>query len=151
MRFMILRKSDNNMETGTLPSKQLLAAVGRYNDDLRRAGVLLGGEWLLPSATGARINVSGNKVTTTDGPFAEVKELIAGFILIEVNSKEEAIAWARRCPTMDGHCEAEMEVRQVFEASDFPPELTYELTRHASASVAKDAERLLHAQAAAKS
>jgi hypothetical protein len=148
MRFMILRKADNNMETGALPSNELLAAIGKYNDDMRAAGILLGGEWLLPSAAGTRIHVSRDKVTTTDGPFAEVKELIAGFVIIEVDSIEEAVAWAKRCPTMDGHCEATMEVRQVFEASDFPASLAPGLTRHASAKVASDASRILAGETA---
>jgi hypothetical protein len=151
MRFMILRKADNNMETGALPSNELLAAIGKYNDDMRAAGILRGGEWLLPSAAGTRIHVSGNKVTTTDGPFAEVKELIAGFVLIEVDSIQEAVAWAKRCPTMDGHCEATMEVRQVFEASDVPASLAPGLTRHASAKVASDASRILAGETAAAS
>ncbi len=119
MRFMMLVKADTDSEAGVLPSKELLAAMGRYNEDLAKAGVLLAGEGLHPSSKGARISFSGDKGTVTDGPFTEAKELIAGFWLIQVRSKEEAIEWASRVPFADG----EIEVRQVFEASDFPPEI----------------------------
>jgi hypothetical protein len=119
MRFMMLVKADADSEAGVLPSKELLAAMGRYNEDLVKAGVLLAGEGLHPSSKGARISFFGDKRTVTDGPFTEAKELIAGFWLIQVRSKEEAIEWASRVPFADG----EIEVRQVFEASDFPPEI----------------------------
>jgi hypothetical protein len=119
MRFMMLVKASEESEAGVLPSKELIAAMGRYNEDLAKAGVLLAGEGLHPSSKGARISFSGDKRTVTDGPFTEAKELIAGFWLIQVRSKEEAIEWASRVPFEDG----EIEIRQVFEASDFPPEI----------------------------
>jgi hypothetical protein len=119
MRFMMLVKASEDSEAGVLPSKELIAAMGRYNEDLAKAGVLLAGEGLHPSSKGARISFSGDKRTVTDGPFTEAKELIAGFWLIQVRSKEEAIEWASRVPFEDG----EIEIRQVFEASDFPPEI----------------------------
>jgi hypothetical protein len=119
MRFMMLVKANKDSEAGVLPSKELVAAMGKYNEELVKAGVLLAGEGLHASSKGARISFSGGKRTVTDGPFAETKELIAGFWLIQVKSKEEAIEWASRVPFMDG----EIEIRQVFEASDFPPEI----------------------------
>ncbi|WP_035349776.1 YciI family protein [Edaphobacter aggregans] len=144
MRFMIIRKSDSNMETGALPDNGLLAAVGRYYQDMRDAGVLLAGEWLRPTASSARIVATQNKQTVIDGPFTELKELIAGFILIEVPSLEEAIRWARRCPTLTGAVDAQAEIRQVLEASDFPADCADPLTLHASKQIATDAEKLLH-------
>ncbi|HMF54190.1 MAG TPA: YciI family protein [Edaphobacter sp.] len=129
MRFMIIRNSDRHMEAGELPTKDLMTAIGSYYDEMRRAGVLLAGDWLQPSSKGARIVASGRGKTVVDGPFAEIKELIAGFILIDVPSMEEAIAWAQRCPTLAGDCETRMEIRQVYEVSDFPPELAGELAR----------------------
>ena len=144
MRFMIIRKSDANMETGALPDKALLAAVGRYYQDMRDAGVLLAGEWLRPTAKSARIVASQNKQTILDGPFTELKELIAGFILIEVPSLEEAVRWARRCPTLTGAIDAQAEVRQVLEASDFPADCAEPLTLHASKRIADEAEKRLH-------
>jgi hypothetical protein len=119
MRFMMLVKANVDSEAGVLPSKELIAAMGKYNEELAKAGVLLAGEGLQPSSKGARISFSGDKRTVTDGPFTEAKELIAGFWLIQVRSKEEAIEWASRVPFEDG----EIEIRQVFEASDFPPEI----------------------------
>jgi hypothetical protein len=119
MRFMMLVKANKDSEAGVLPSKELVAAMGKYNEELVKAGVLLAGEGLHASSKGARISFSGGKRTVTDGPFAETKELIAGFWLIQVKSKEEAIEWASRVPFMDG----EIEIRQVFETSDFPPEI----------------------------
>ena len=120
MRFMMLVRADKNTEAGVLPSKELVAAMGRFNEEMVRAGVLLAGEGLQPSSKGARISFSGGKPTVTDGPFTEVKELIAGFWMIRVNSKAEAIDWASRVPFADGET---IEIRQVFEASDFPPEV----------------------------
>jgi hypothetical protein len=119
MRFMVLVKANKNPEAGVFPSKELVAAMGKFNEEMNKAGVLLAGEGLHPSSKGARIKFSGDKRTVTDGPFAETKELLAGFWLIQVQSKAEAIAWASRAPFPDGE---EIEVRQVFEASDFPPE-----------------------------
>lgn len=123
MRFMMLVKADENSEAGVLPSTEVLAEMGKYNEELVKAGVLLAGEGLHPSSKGARVTYSGAKRTVTDGPFTEAKELIAGFWLIQVKSKEEAIEWARRIPFEDG----EVEIRQVFEAEDFGEEFTPEL------------------------
>jgi len=120
MRFMILVKADKNSEAGVLPSKELLAAMGKFNEEMAQAGVLLAGEGLHASSKGARIKFAGAKRIVTDGPFAETKELLAGFWLIQVKSKPEAIEWASRVPFADGE---EIELRQVFEASDFPPEI----------------------------
>ncbi len=126
MRFMILLKADKNTEAGALPDEKLLTEMGKYNEELVKAGVLLAAEGLHPSSTGARVRFSGGKRTVTDGPFSEPKELIAGFWLFQVKSKEEAIEWVKRCPNpLD--TEAEIEIRQVFEASDFGPALTPEL------------------------
>jgi hypothetical protein len=126
MRFMILLKADKTTEAGVLPDEKLLAAMGKYNEELVKAGVLLAGEGLHPSSKGARVKFSGAKRTVIDGPFAETKELIAGFWMFQVKSKEEAIEWVRRCPNpLPG--EAEIEIRQVFEAEDFGAELTPEL------------------------
>jgi hypothetical protein len=126
MRFMIIVKADKNSEAGVLPSTELLAAMGKYNEELVKAGVMLAGEGLQPSSKGARVKFSGKKRTVIDGPFAETKELIAGFWLIQVKSKEEAIEWVKRCPNpMEG--ETEIEIRQVFEADDFGEAFTPEL------------------------
>jgi hypothetical protein len=126
MRFMVLVKADKNSEAGVMPSTELLAAMGKYNEELAKAGVLLAGEGLQPSSKGARVKFSGKERTVIDGPFTETKELIAGFWLIQVKSKEEAIEWVKRCPNpMEG--ESEIEVRQVFEAEDFGDEFTPEL------------------------
>src|SRR6202008_4087657 len=123
MRFMVIVKADKNSEAGVMPSEKLLADMGNYNEELAKAGVLLAGEGGHPSAKGARVRFSGKKRTVIDGPFAETKELIAGFWLIQVKSKEEAIEWVKRCPNpMGPGKDAEIEIRQVFEASDFPAE-----------------------------
>ena len=120
MRFMLLVKADKNSEAGVLPSKELLAAVGQLNEEMVKAGVLLAAEGLQASSKGARVSFSGRKRVVTDGPFAETKELLSGFWLIQVKSKDEAIEWVKRVPFADGEV---IEVRQVFEASDFPPEI----------------------------
>ena len=120
MRFMVMVKATKDSEAGVMPDEKLLAAMGKYNDELVKAGVMLAGEGLHPSSKGARIRFSGDKRTVIDGPFAETKELVAGFWLWQVKSKEEAIEWARRCPHPFGT--GEIEIRQVFEASDFPGE-----------------------------
>ena len=125
MRFMILVKADKNSEAGVLPDEKLLTAMGKYNEELAKAGVLLMGEGLHPSSKGARVMFSGSKRTVIDGPFAETKELIAGFWLWQVKSKEEAIEWVKRCP-IPHHTETEIEIRQVFEAEDFGPAFTPE-------------------------
>jgi hypothetical protein len=118
MRFMILVKANEQSEAGVLPSKELLAAMGRFNEEMVKAGVMLAGDGLQPSSKGARIKYSGEKRTVTDGPFTEAKELIAGYWVLEVSSKEEAIEWLSRAPFEDG----EVEIRQVYELSDFPAE-----------------------------
>ena len=120
MRFMVLVKADKDSEAGVLPSKELLAAIGQLNEEMAKAGVLLAAEGLQASSKGARVSFSGQKRIVTDGPFAETKELIAGFWMIQVTSKEEAIEWVKRVPFADGEV---IEVRQVFEASDFPSEI----------------------------
>ena len=126
MRFMVMVKADKNSEAGVMPSEQLLAEMGKYNEELVRAGVMLAGEGLHPSSKGARVRFSGSKRTVIDGPFAETKDLVAGFWLLQVKSKEEAIEWVKRCPNpMPG--ESEIEIRQVFEAEDFGAEFTPEL------------------------
>ncbi len=127
MRFMILVKANEDSEAGVLPSEELLAEMGRYNEELAKAGVLLAGEGLQPSSKGARVRFSGAKRTVIDGPFAETKELIAGFWLIQVKSREEAIEWVKRCPNPFPGMESEIEIRQVFEAEDFGDEFTPEL------------------------
>lgn len=118
MRFMVLLKADKSTEAGVPPSTELIAAMGKYNEELVKAGVMLAGEGLQPSSKGARIKFSGEKRTVTKGPFPE-RELIAGFWMFQVNSIEEAIEWVKRCPDPLPGSEAEIEIRQVFEASDF--------------------------------
>jgi hypothetical protein len=127
MRFMILVKATKNSEAGVMPSEQLLTEMGSYNEELVKAGVMLAGEGLQPSSKGARVKFSGDKRTVIDGPFAETKELIAGFWLWQVKSKDEAIAWVKRCPNPIPGTESEIEIRQVFEAEDFGAEFTPEL------------------------
>jgi len=124
MRFMLLVKADKDSEAGIMPDQKLLTDMGKYNDELVKAGVMLAGEGLHPSSKGARVKFSGGKRTVVDGPFAEAKELVAGFWLIQVKSKQEAIEWVKRVPFTG---EAEIEIRQVFEAEDFGPEFTPEL------------------------
>ena len=140
MRFMILVKANKDTEAGVMPSEELLTEMGKYNEELVKAGVLLAGEGLHPSSKGARVKFSGNKRTVTDGPFTEAKELIAGFWLWQVKSKEEAIEWVKRCPNPTG-VESEIEIRQVFEADDFGAEFTPEL---------REQEERLRAQMAAR-
>src|SRR6185312_12643708 len=126
MRFMVMVKASKDSEAGVMPSQELLTEMGKYNEELVKAGVMLAGEGLQPSSKGARVKFSGTKRTVIDGPFAEAKELIAGFWLIQAKSKEEAIEWVKRCPNpMEG--ESEIEIRQVYEASDFGDEFTPEL------------------------
>ena len=123
MRFMVIVKADKDSEAGVLPSHDLLAEMGKFNEELVKAGVMLAGEGLQASSKGARVKFSGNKRTVTDGPFTETKELVAGFWLWQVRSKEEAIEWLKRAPFED----TEVEIRQVFEAEDFGAEFTPEL------------------------
>ncbi len=124
MRFMVLVKADENTESGAMPRESELAEMGEYNEQLVKAGVMLAGEGLHPSSKGARVRFSGGDRTVTDGPFAETKELVAGFWLWQVKSKDEAIEWLKRAPFGDG---SEVELRQVFEAEDFGDEFTPEL------------------------
>ena len=126
MKFMIMVKATPDSEAGVMPSEKLLAEMGRFNEELVKAGVMLAGEGLHPSSKGARVRFSGAKRSVIDGPFAETKELVAGFWIWQVKSKEEAIEWVKRCPNpMPG--ESEIEIRQVFEAEDFGAEFTPEL------------------------
>ena len=141
MRFMVIVKADRNSEAGAMPSRKLLAEMGKYNEELAKAGVLLSAEGLQPSSKGARVKFSGEKRTVIDGPFTETKELIAGFWLFQVKSKEEAIEWVKRCPNPH-EGESEIEIRQVFEADDFGAECTPEL---------REAEERIRAQVTAGS
>ena len=139
MRFMVIVKADENSEAGVMPNEELLAAMGAYNEELVKAGVMLAGEGLQPSSKGVRVQFSGKDRSVIDGPFAETKELIAGYWLIQTKTLEEAIEWVKRCPNpMEG--ESEIEIRQVFEAEDFGAEYTPEL-RERDARVAEQAER----------
>ena len=139
MRFMVMIKADKDTEAGALPSEKLLAEMGKYNEELVKAGVMLAGEGLQPSSKGALVRFSGDQRTVIDGPFTETKELIAGFWMFQVKSKEEAIEWVKRCPNpLQG--DSEIEIRQVFEAEDFGAEFTPEL---------REAEERLRAQMAA--
>lgn len=126
MRFMIIIKANKDSEAGVLPSEQLLTEMGKFNEELVQAGVMLAGEGLHPSSKGARVKFTGGKPTVIDGPFAETKELIAGFWIWQVNSLAEAIDWVKRIPNPDNAEEGEIEIRQVFEASDFGDEFTPE-------------------------
>jgi hypothetical protein len=127
MRFMVMVKATKDSEAGVLPDEKLLTAMGKYNEELVKAGVMLAGEGLQPSSKGARVRFSGEKRTVVDGPFSETKELVAGFWLIQVKSKEEAIEWIKRCPNPHPGAETEIEIRQVFEAEDFGPALSPEI------------------------
>ena len=127
MRVMVIVKATKESEAGVLPSTELLADMGKYNEELVKAGVLLAAEGLQPSSKGKRVRFSGEKRTVMDGPFAETKELIAGFWLWQVRSMEEAVEWVKRCPNPFQNQESEIEIRQVFEADDFGAEFTPEL------------------------
>jgi hypothetical protein len=127
MRFMVMVKASPASEAGELPSEEMLAAMGKYNEELVKAGIMLAGEGLHASSKGARVKFVGDKRIVTDGPFAETKELVAGFWLWQVRSKEEAIEWVKRCPNPMPGTEAEIEIRQVFEAEDFGEQFTPEL------------------------
>ncbi len=140
MRFMVIVKANKDSEAGVMPGRKLLAEMGKFNEELAKAGVLLAGEGLQASSKGKRVRFSGEKRTVIDGPFTETKELIAGFWLWQVRSMEEAIEWVKRCPNPH-EGETEIEIRQVFEAADFGSELTPELRKQ---------EERLRAQAAAK-
>jgi len=136
MRFMVLVKADEESEAGVMPSEELLAEMGKYNEELVKAGVMLAGEGLHPTAKGARVRFSGNERTVIDGPFTETKELLAGFWLIQAKSMDEAIEWVKRAPFGGG---TEIEIRPVFEAEDFGDEFTPEL---------REQEERIRAQAA---
>jgi hypothetical protein len=126
MRFMVIVKATKDSEAGVLPDQKLLEEMTKYNEELVKAGVMLAGEGLHPSSKGARVAFSGSKRTVIDGPFAETKELVAGFWLMQAKSLDEVIEWVKRCPNPHAE-ESELEIRQVFEAEDFGAELTPEL------------------------
>lgn len=129
MRFMVFVKADQDSEAGILPDQQMLEAMGKYNEELVKAGVMLAGDGLQPSSKGARVRFSGSNRTVIDGPFVESKELVAGYWIWQLDSLEEAIEWAKRCPNpMRG--EAELEIRPIFEADDFGEAYTPELREH---------------------
>lgn len=138
MRFMIMVKANQDTEAGVLPDEKLLSAMSKYNEDLVKAGVMLAGEGLHPTSKGARVQFSGDKRTVIDGPFTESKEIVAGFWMFQVKSRDEAIEWVKRCPNPTG-ADSEIEIRQVFEASDFGEEFTPEL---------REAEERMRAQIA---
>lgn len=140
MRFMVIVKATAESEAGKMPSEKLMADMGKFNEELVKAGVMLGGEGLHPSSKGVRIQFSGDKRAVVEGPFAHTGELVAGFWLIQVSSKEEAIEWIRRCPN-PMESDSEIEIRQVFEAEDFGAEFTSEL---------REQEDRLRAEIAAK-
>jgi len=127
MRFMAIVKATKDSEAGVLPDQKLLADMGKFNEELAKAGVMLAGEGLQPSSKGARVRFSGSKRTVIDGPFAETKELIAGFWLLQAKSKEEVIEWIKRAPNPSPGQDSEIEIRQIFEAEDFGAEFTPEL------------------------
>jgi hypothetical protein len=141
MRVMVMVKANEDTEAGVLPSEQMLREMGAFNEELVKAGLMLAGEGLKPSSAGVRVRFSGTQRTVTDGPFAETKELIAGFWIWQVNSLEEAIDWAKRCPNPTG-ADGELEIRPIFEADDFGEEFTPEL---------REQEERLREQMAAKS
>jgi hypothetical protein len=138
---MILRLADKDTEASVMPSEELLTAMGKYMEDLAKAGVLLGGEGLHPSSRGARVEFKGGKPTVIDGPFAEAKELIAGYTMLQVKSEEEALEWVKRWPALDAGGNVRLEIRRVFEAEDFGAEFTPE---------AREREERLRAELAAK-
>ena len=119
MRFMILRKADSDTEAGMMPGDELITAMGKYHEEMIKAGVMLAGDGLKPSSAGTRVKFSGGKPAVIDGPFAETKELLAGFSIIDVKSKEEATEWVRRWPPIDGNGNVEIEIRPLYELSDF--------------------------------
>jgi hypothetical protein len=127
MRFMILLKADKDTEAGVMPSEQLMADMGKFNEELIQAGVMQAGEGLQPTSKGARVRFSGGQVSVTQGPFAQTGELLAGFWIWKVNSKEEAIEWVKKVPMPMASGEAEIEIRQIFDAEDFGAEFTPEL------------------------
>jgi hypothetical protein len=141
MRFMVMIKANKDSEAGVLPDQKLLTEMGKYNEELVKAGVMVAGEGLQASSKGARVRFSGSQRTVIDGPFAETKELVAGFWIFKVNSKEEAIEWVKKAPNPMPGTESEIEIRQIFEVEDFGDAATPEL---------RDAEQKLRAQTAAR-
>ncbi|MFL5483856.1 MAG: YciI family protein [Gemmatimonadaceae bacterium] len=144
MRFIVMVKATPESETGALPDMELLTAMGKYNEELVKAGVMLAGEGLHPSSKGARVRFSGSKRTVVDGPFAETKELVAGFWLFQCKSMAECIEWVKRCPNPMPNEDSEIEIRQIFEAEDFGPEFTPEMReyeRRIGEQMAKNAGR----------
>ncbi|HEU4850602.1 MAG TPA: YciI family protein [Telluria sp.] len=141
MRFMVIVRATRDSEAGVMPTEKLLTEMGKYNEELAKAGVLLAGEGLHPSSKGARVRFNGSERTVIDGPFPETRELIAGFWIFNVKSKEEAIEWVKRCPNPFEEGESEIEIRQVFEAEDFGAEYTPEL---------REQEERLRAQVASR-
>ena len=139
MRFMVIVKANKDSEAGVMPSEQLLAEMGKYNEELVKAGIMLDGQGLHPSSRGARIKFSGPKRTVVDGPFTETKELIAGYWIWQVRSMDEAIEWAKRCPNPTG-AESVLEIRPIFEAEDFGAEFTPEL-REQEARIRSEMEK----------
>jgi len=141
MRFMIIRRADQQTETGAMPSEQMLTLMGNYMKEISDAGILLAGEGLKPSSEGARVKFTNGKPRVIDGPFSETKELIAGYMLIRADSKEEAIEWAKRWPALDLEQNVELEIRQLFEEDDFGDEFTPELRKQEADMRAKAAAR----------
>ena len=141
MRFMIIRRADQQTEAGAMPSEQMLTLMGNYMKEISDAGILLAGEGLKPSSEGARVKFTNGKPRVMDGPFSETKELIAGYMLIRADSKEEAIEWAKRWPALDLEQNVELEIRQLFEEDDFGDEFTPELRKQEAEMRAKAAER----------
>jgi hypothetical protein len=144
MRFIVMVRANKQSEAGILPTEQEFAEMGKYNEELVKAGVLLGAEGLQPSSKGARVKFSGTKRTVVDGPFTETKELIAGFWIFQCKSRAEAIEWVKRCPNPFPEGESEVEIRQVFEAEDFGSEFTPELRQQEEEigrGMAKNAKR----------
>ena len=139
MRVMVLVKASKESEAGVMPSQEMLTEMGKYNEELVKAGIMLGGEGLHPSSKAARIRFSGKKRTVIDGPFTETKELVAGYWVWQVRSMDEAIEWAKRCPNPTGE-ESELEIRPVFEAADFGAEFTPELRAQEERVIARAAE-----------
>ena len=140
MRFMVMVKANRDTEQGVMPSTELLTAMGKYNEELVKAGVMLAGEGLQPSAKGARVRFSGDKRTVVDGPFAETKELVAGFWIFQVKSLAEAIEWVKRCPNPTGE-ESEIEIRQILEIEDFGDAATPEVREQEARLRAQSADR----------
>jgi len=142
MRFMIIRRADNETEAGAMPSAELIEAMTAYNEDLVKAGIMRGGDGLHPSSKGMKVKFSNGKPTIIDGPFTEAKELIAGYTIIEVASREEALEWIRRWPPADGRGEVELEIRQIATAEDFGDAFTQDLQdREAAMRAAIEAQQ----------